>query len=50
MKRWDVVLVAAVLCAVVALGAFDWRVGLLALSGGLAGVWWLLEPVDGKEG
>lgn len=49
MRRWDLVLVAALVCVVAGVTAFDWRVGLLAIGGALAGVWWLLAPVDGKE-
>lgn len=47
MKRWDLLLVVAVLCLTVAAGAVDWRLGLGFLGAALAGIWyWLAEEAD----
>lgn len=47
MKRWDLLLVAAVLCATVAAGAVDWRIGLGVLAVSLTAIWYLLaEEAD----
>ncbi len=45
MRRWDLILLASVLLAVVAAAGVDWRLGSLAASVALGAVWyWLGEP------
>lgn len=48
MRRWDLLLVAAVVLVTVAAGAVDWRLGAVVLASALAAVWyWLGEAEEG---
>lgn len=46
MKRWDLLLVAAFLLAVVASGAVDWRLGCAVAAVGLTAAWYWLDDVE----
>lgn len=48
MRRWDLLLVAAVVLATVAAGGVDWRLGAAVLASALAAAWyWLGEAEEG---
>lgn len=51
MRRWDLLLIAAVCLAVAAASGVDWRLGAAVLAFALGGVWyWLDDTNDPEEG
>jgi hypothetical protein len=49
MRRWDLLLVVGLVCAVVAAGGVDWRLGAAVLAVALVLVWYWLREVDDDE-
>lgn len=51
MRRWDLLLVVAAACVVVAAFGVDWRLGAFVAGLALGGAWYWLEDVpNDREG
>lgn len=51
MRRWDLLLVVALVLVVVAAAAVDWRLGCTVAAAAIFGVWYWFEdvPTDGED-
>lgn len=48
MRRWDLLLLVAIVLAVVAAAGLDWRLGCAVAAVCVGGVWyWLGDPEEG---